>query len=72
MDLGNGRIVLFCNEKKGTDQLHGHCAADLRLCFCIYKSRFSHDTAQMCKTALLLIYHIQIMLNMHVNMCHTF
>ena len=24
-----------CSEKKGADQLHGHCEADLRLCFCI-------------------------------------
>ena len=26
-----------CSENKGADQLHSYCAADLRLCFCIYK-----------------------------------
>ena len=35
-------------QNKGADQLRGHRAADLRLCFCIYaKSRLSHVAARM-------------------------
>ena len=34
-----------CGENKGADQLRGYREADLRLCFRICKSRFSHDTA---------------------------
>ena len=26
-----------CSGNKGADQLRSYCAADLRLCFCIYK-----------------------------------
>ena len=36
-----------CSENKGTDQLCGYRTADLRLCFRICKSRFSHDAAQI-------------------------
>ena len=32
-------------KNKGTDQLHGNHAADLQLCFCLCKIRFSHDAA---------------------------
>ena len=45
-DLGS--IVLY----KGADQLRGYCTADFTVQliytfgFCMYKSRFSHDTAQ--------------------------
>ena len=40
-------LYYICCENKSADQLCGHRAADLRLCFRIYaKSRFSHDTAQ--------------------------
>ena len=35
------------SEIKGADQMHSYCAADLRLCFLICKSRFSHDVAQI-------------------------
>ena len=35
-----------CSENKGADQLRGYREADLHLCFCIYKIRFSHDEAQ--------------------------
>ena len=35
----------LCSEIKGADQLRGHLEADLRLCFRICKSRFSHDAA---------------------------
>ena len=35
----------MCSESKGADQLHSYYAADLRLCFRICKSRFSHDEA---------------------------
>ena len=38
----------LCSENKGADQLRRYCAADLRLCFHICKSRFSHDEAHMC------------------------
>ena len=34
-----------CIENKGLEQLHGYCAADLRLCFAYANSRFSHDAA---------------------------
>ena len=38
----------LCSKNKDADQLHGHCEADLRLCFHIYaKSLFSYDTALM-------------------------
>ena len=37
-----------CSENKGADQLRGYREADLRLCFCIYKSRFSHNEAHIC------------------------
>ena len=36
-----------CSENKGADQLRSYCAADLHLCFCIAKSRFSHDEAHI-------------------------
>ena len=36
-----------CSENKGADQLRGYREADLRLCFRICKSRFSHDAAHM-------------------------
>ena len=37
----------MCSENKCADQLHSYCATDLRLCFRICKSRFSHDVAYM-------------------------
>ena len=36
----------LCSENNSADQLHGYRAADLHLCFCICKSRFSHEEAQ--------------------------
>ena len=36
-----------CSENKGADQLRGYREADLRLCFRICKSRFSHDKAHL-------------------------
>ena len=36
-----------CSENKGADQLRGYREADLRLCFRICKSRFSHDATQI-------------------------
>ena len=36
----------LCSETNGADQLHSHCAADLRLCFRICKKQFFHDAAQ--------------------------
>ena len=35
------------SENKGADQLRGYREADLRLCFRICKSRFSHDAAHI-------------------------
>ena len=32
---------------KSADQLRDYCAADLRFCFRICKSRLSHDAAQI-------------------------
>ena len=29
----------LCSKNKGTDQLHGHRAADLCLCFCMYEKQ---------------------------------
>ena len=40
-------LYYLCSENKGADQLHGYRKADLRLCFRIYKIRFSHDAAQL-------------------------
>ena len=36
-----------CSENKGADQLRGYHEADLRLCFRICKSRFSHNEAHL-------------------------
>ena len=42
------RGIVLSSENKGADQLHGHRAADQRLCFGIYAKRlFSHDATQM-------------------------
>ena len=40
----------LCSENKGADQLCGYLTADLRLCFRICKSRFSHSAAHMILT----------------------
>ena len=32
-------LFYLCSEIKGADQLRSHCAADLRLCFCICKNQ---------------------------------
>ena len=32
-------LKFLCSQNKGTDQLHGNHAADLRLCFCIYMQK---------------------------------
>ena len=36
------------SENKGADQLRSNCEADLCLCFCIGKIRFSRDAALVC------------------------
>ena len=36
------------SENKGADQLRGYREADLRLCFLICRTLFSHDAARMC------------------------
>ena len=36
------------SKNKGADQLHSNCATDLRLCFRICKSWFSHNEAHIC------------------------
>ena len=40
-------MYYICRENKGADQLRGYREADLRLCFRIYKKRFSHDAAHI-------------------------
>ena len=40
-----GSLYYLYSENKGADQLCGYRTADLRLCFRICKSRFSHDEA---------------------------
>ena len=40
-------LYYLCSENKGADQLRGYREADLRLCFRICKSRFSHDVAHL-------------------------
>ena len=40
-------LYYLCSENKGADQLHGYCAADLHLCFCICKNSVSHKTAHI-------------------------
>ena len=40
-------LYYLCSENIGADQLCGYRTADLGLCFCIYKSRFSHDAAHI-------------------------
>ena len=44
--VGEG-LYYLCSENKDADQLHGNREADLRLCFRIYKIRFSHGEAQV-------------------------
>ena len=40
-----------CSEKKGTDQLHSDCEADLRLCFFAYaECWFSHAVVHFLHT----------------------
>ena len=46
----------MCSENKGADQLCGYRKADLRHCFRICKSQFSHDEAHInvkCKQLLI-------------------
>ena len=40
-------MYYLCSENKGTDQLRGNCAADMHLCFHIFKKLVSHDAAQI-------------------------
>ena len=40
-------LYYLCSENKGADQLRGYREADLRLCFRIYKIRFSHDATRI-------------------------
>ena len=42
-----GALYYPCSEYKDADQLRGNREADLRLCFRICKSRFSHNEAHM-------------------------
>ena len=44
-EISDLRLCYLFSENKGADQLHGCCPADLRLCFRLCKSRFSHDAA---------------------------
>ena len=32
-------LYYLCSENKGADQLRSYCAADLHLCFCIFKKQ---------------------------------
>ena len=43
-------MYYLCSETKGADQLHGYCAADLRLCFRLCKKQvFSkHGSYYLC------------------------
>ena len=43
-------LSFVCSINKSAGQLHGYRAADLRLCFRIYKNMFSHDAAHMFLT----------------------
>ena len=50
-----------CSENKGADQLRSYCAADLRLCFCVFvfayaKSWFSHNEAHFGSVNSILTY----------------
>ena len=45
-------FYILSSRNKGADQLHCYRAADLRLCFNICKSRFSHDAAHV-----IILYH---------------
>ena len=40
-------LYYVCSDKNGADQLLGHWAADLRLCFRICKNGVSHDAAHI-------------------------
>ena len=40
-------LYYICRETKGAYQLHGHCAADLHLCFCNCDNRFTNDAAHI-------------------------
>ena len=45
-------LYYLSSENKGADQLCIYCTADLSLCFCIGKIRFSHDAAHIGPWAL--------------------
>ena len=40
-------LYYLCSENKDADQLRSYCAADLCLCFRIWKSWFSHNAAHI-------------------------
>ena len=42
-------LYYSCNENKGADQLRGYCEADPRLCFRIWKTRFSQNSLREYK-----------------------
>ena len=45
-DLEEEGLYYLYSENKGSDQLHGHCAADSIFVFACAKSRFLYDGAQ--------------------------
>ena len=40
-------MYCLCSENKGADQLRGYRAADMRLCFCIYKKQVFSGLAKL-------------------------
>ena len=56
-----------CSENKDADQLRGYREADLRLCFRICKSRFSHDEAHIVQFITVLISLNPLMTTRHFD-----
>ena len=50
----------MCRENKGADQLCSFCTADLRLCFCISKIQFSHDSARTVNSVVYLVMNVVV------------
>ena len=55
------------SENEGADQLRSYCAADLRLCFRICKSRFSHNEAHITSNFPRLSHSLSLFLSNSAN-----
>ena len=65
----DGRGTILSSENKEADQLHSYCAADLRLCFRVWKKWFSYDMAHLIivERTMIRISMLHFMLQKFVN-----